>query len=116
MTHDQAANDLLLDDLRADAGMGWVPQSAWLTKLEVNSTAADLQYDLAVDTSGADSPSRVAAGLELPGYLESIPHAFDGVATTESDGFSVVWPAVAAAAVLAIVFLLAGLPPRFRRG
>jgi len=66
LTHDQEANDLLLDDLRADAGMSWVPDSAWLTKLEVNSAAADLKYDLAVDTTNARSPSRVAAGLELP--------------------------------------------------
>jgi len=66
LTHDQRANDLLLDDLRADAGMGWVPDSGWLTKLEVNSSAADLNYDLAVDTTNARSPSRVAAGLELP--------------------------------------------------
>jgi Uncharacterized protein conserved in bacteria (DUF2330) len=65
-TYDQKANDLLLDDLRSDAGMGWVPESAWLTKLEVNSSATDLKYDLAIDTTGARSPSRVAAGLELP--------------------------------------------------
>ena len=57
---------LLLDDLRSDAGMGWVPDSAWLTKLEINSSAGDLSYDLAVDTTDARSPSRVAAGLELP--------------------------------------------------
>ncbi len=116
LTHDQPANDLLLSDLRADAGMGWVPESAWLTKLEVNSSTAELNYDLAVDTSGADRPSRVAAGIDLPGDLKSIPHAFDGVGTTDSGGFSVVWPAVAAAAVLAFVLLLAGIPPRVRRG
>ena len=46
--------------------MGWVPDSAWLTKLEINSSATDLKYDLAVDTTDARSPSRVAAGLELP--------------------------------------------------
>jgi hypothetical protein len=66
LTHDQEANDLLLDDLRSDAGMGWIPYSAWLTKLEVNSSATDLNYDLAIDTTDARSPSRVAAGLELP--------------------------------------------------
>jgi hypothetical protein len=66
LTHDQKANDLLLDDLRSDAGMGWVPDAAWLTKLEVNSSASALQYDLAIDTTDAKSPSRIAAGLELP--------------------------------------------------
>src|SRR5438132_7274237 len=67
LAHSEKATDSLLADLRSDAGGAWVPQSAWLTKLRVNSTAADLHYDLAVDTTGAHSPSRVAAGLELPG-------------------------------------------------
>lgn len=57
------ATDLLLDDLRADAGMGWMPESAWLTKLEVGSTAGDLKYDLAVDASGEGRPSFRSAGL-----------------------------------------------------
>jgi hypothetical protein len=65
LAHSQPANDLLLDDLRADDGMSWVPRSGWLTKLEINSTAAALQFDLAVDTTG-NNPSPVAAGLELP--------------------------------------------------
>jgi hypothetical protein len=57
------ATDLLLDDLRADAGMGWIPESAWLTKLQVLSSAADLRYDLAVDASGEGKPSLMRAGL-----------------------------------------------------
>jgi hypothetical protein len=58
--------------------MAWVPRSAWLTKLEVNSSAADLQYDLAVDTSGRNSPSPVDAGLRLPdvGGGSDIPWPF----------------------------------------
>ena len=46
--------------------MEWVPSSAWLTKLRVDSTVSDLNYDLAVDASGAGRPSHVAAGLEPP--------------------------------------------------
>jgi hypothetical protein len=57
------ATDLLLDDLRSDAGMGWVPESAWLTKLIVSSSAGDLKYDLAVDASGEGMPSYRDAGL-----------------------------------------------------
>ena len=57
------ATDLLLDDLRADAGMGWMPETAWLTKLVVGSTAGDLKYDLAVDASGEGKPSLLNAGL-----------------------------------------------------
>ena len=66
LAHSEKASDSLLADLRSDASGDWVPQSAWLTKLEVNSSAADLQYDLAIDTTRAHNPSRVAAGLELP--------------------------------------------------
>ncbi len=66
LTYDQPASRLLLDDLRADDGMGWVPNSAWLTKLAVDSQASDLKYDLAIDASGQAQPSRVAAGLDLP--------------------------------------------------
>lgn len=66
LTHSDPATDLLLDDLRSDEGMDWVPQSGWLTKLEINTDAAGLQFDLAVDTTGNDSPSPVAAGLQLP--------------------------------------------------
>jgi len=46
--------------------MSWVPESAWLTKLQIDTSAADLAFDLAVDTSGRRDPSTVAAGLELP--------------------------------------------------
>src|SRR4029079_1431571 len=52
LSYDQAANQQLLDDLRADKGGNWVPASAWVTKLQINSTVADLNYDLAVDASG----------------------------------------------------------------
>ena len=47
--------------------MEWVPESAWLTKVAVDASAAGLSYDLAIDASGANAPSRVDAGFELPG-------------------------------------------------
>jgi hypothetical protein len=68
LTHNAAARAQLLDDLRADDGMSWVPSSAWLTQLTVNSSAADLRYDLAVDASGQGTPSRLAAGLDPGPY------------------------------------------------
>jgi hypothetical protein len=64
VTYTKAASARLLDDLRSDQGMSWVPDSAWLTQLRVGSSVADLRYDLAIDTSGLAAPSRVAAGLE----------------------------------------------------
>ena len=71
LTHSEPATDLLLDDLRSDAGMGWMPDSAWLTKLEINSAAGDLSYDLAVDTTGSNSPSVIDVGLALPTAIPS---------------------------------------------
>jgi hypothetical protein len=65
VTHSEGATDSLLADLRSDKGMEWVPESAWLTKLEIDSEVGDLQYDLAVDASGGGDPSPVAAGFEL---------------------------------------------------
>lgn len=63
--HSAAATASLLDDLRSDKGMDWVPASAWLTKVVVDASASQLGYDLAVSTTGA-APSPVAAGLEAP--------------------------------------------------
>ncbi len=62
----QRASSLLLSDLRSDKGMGWVPESSWLTYLQVNATPGQLTYDLAVDATGGGQPSRAAAGLDLP--------------------------------------------------
>jgi len=98
LTHSQPATDLLLDDLRADEGMSWVPRSAWLTKLEVDSSAASLNYDLAVDASGWNRPSPVAAGLELP-----------DAARGKALAWSIAWPAGAA---LVVVLIMAALRRR----
>jgi hypothetical protein len=65
--HSAPATESLLTDLRSDRGMGWVPASAWLTKVRVDAAAAQLSFDLAIDASGAAAPSRVMAGLDLPG-------------------------------------------------
>jgi hypothetical protein len=93
LTHDAEATRSLLDDLRSDDGMSWVPQSAWLTKLAVNSSAGDLRYDLAIDASGAGRPSLVAAGLQLP--------------DSGSDGVPLGLIAAVTAAAVAVLFLIA---------
>jgi hypothetical protein len=60
--------------------MGWVPDSAWLTKIEVDASPAQLGYDLAIDASGQGTPSRVQAGLDLPAARAAAPgHATDGL-------------------------------------
>jgi hypothetical protein len=72
LEHDAAATASLLDDLRSDEGMGWVPHSAWLTKVRVAEEADDLRYDLAIDPEGG-APSRIAAGFEMPSSSERTP-------------------------------------------
>jgi hypothetical protein len=77
LDHSALATNSLLDDLRSDRGMGWVPTTAWLSKVAIDSSAKGLSYDLAIDASGANAPSRVDAGLELPS-VQSIAQAIDG--------------------------------------
>jgi hypothetical protein len=64
LTHSSPATKLLLDDLRSDRGMEWIPESGWLTQVSLDTAAADLTYDLAVDASGQGAPSRIAAGFD----------------------------------------------------
>jgi hypothetical protein len=65
LQHSATASASLLDDLRSDKGMDWVPEMGWLTKIAINASAGQLTYDLAVSANGT-YPSRVAAGLEAP--------------------------------------------------
>lgn len=72
LDHSAVATTSLLNDLRSDKGMGWVPESGWLSKIAIDASASQLTYDLAVDAKGT-TPSRVAAGLEAPAGLTSSP-------------------------------------------
>ena len=65
LDHSATASASLLNDLRSDKGMGWVPEMGWLTKISIDAKASQLTYDLAVSANGT-VPSRVAAGLEAP--------------------------------------------------
>jgi hypothetical protein len=57
-----AASDLL-DDLRSDPGMRWVPDAMWLTYLEVSAPAARIGGDLTVSTAIAAPAWARAASL-----------------------------------------------------
>jgi hypothetical protein len=63
LDHSAAATDSLLADLRSDKGMEWIPASAWLSKVRIDADAAQLKFDLAIDPTGASTPSLVDAGL-----------------------------------------------------
>jgi hypothetical protein len=75
--HSAAATESLLADLRSDRGMEWVPASAWLSKVRIDASAPQLAFDLAIDASGAGQPSRVAAGLDLPGAVVTADRSAD---------------------------------------
>lgn len=115
-TYNQQASELLLSDLRADEGMGWVPENAWLTKMSINARVGDLTYDLAVDADGDARPSAVAAGLQTPAQA-----AAAAVANLEhSDNTpakEIAWILVIGAAVFAGGFAVAQFNPvaRMRR-
>jgi hypothetical protein len=56
------ASTSLLNDLRADKGMSWVPGRMWLTYGRVDARAVDVRLDLAVGLGGHD-PNPVDLGL-----------------------------------------------------
>jgi hypothetical protein len=106
LAHSDDASDLLLDDLRADAGMEWIPDSAHLTKLSINSPASELAFDLAIDPTGTGAPSRVDAGLELPVTLTGLVEALE----TDDSGAPYIWIAAAAIAYAAVVSIAVRFP------
>jgi hypothetical protein len=62
----EPASKSLLDDLRSDKGMEWVPEKMWFSYLQVDEQSSRLRYDLAIEKSGTGAPSAVMAGLEAP--------------------------------------------------
>jgi hypothetical protein len=90
----EPASPTLLTDLGGDKGMDWLPSSGmWLSYLRVDANAGDLDYDLAIDASGAGQPSPVAAGLGL----EAAPDP----AGTPSFG-PAIWTAIAVLVLLGV--------------
>ena len=69
------ASDLLLDDLRSDEGMEWIPEEGWFTYLKLDTEAQNVVYDLSVGV-GSTPPSFVDAGFmtiePTPEHLEAV--------------------------------------------
>jgi len=63
LERDEQAGDRLLDDLRSDVNMDWVPEDMWFSYLTVDAPARELDYDLAVASRPGTSPSLVDAGV-----------------------------------------------------
>jgi hypothetical protein len=68
----------------------------WLSYLRVDARAGDLDYDLAIDASGAGQPSPVAAGLAPEGASDPAGASAYGPA---------IWTAIA---VLVLIGVAAG--------
>jgi hypothetical protein len=84
--------------------MDWVPASAWLSKVRIDAAAPQLGFDLAIDASGAGQPSRVMAGLDLPGAVRAADRTTDLVRILVAVAFTV-------GGIGGIAFLLARRPP-----
>ena len=90
----EAANRTLLDDLRSDVGMEWVPSDMWFTYLQVDARASDLDYDLAVSPGGSTLPTLADTGVQAPEARH-----------VQAPGAGLpVWP-MAAGAVVAVVIM-----------
>lgn len=98
----EQASSLLLDDLRSDVGMEWLPSEMWLSYLSVDAPAGELDYDLAVSASPGERADFADTGVSAP------------EAIWVSSGEFVLWPIVTGIAA-GIVALTVGLSRR-RRG
>jgi hypothetical protein len=87
LDRNEQASSLLLDDLRSDKGMEWVPASMWFTYLSVNAAAGDLDYDLAMATKPGAVPDIAATGVNAseartitpPSEWDSMPLVIAGL-------------------------------------
>jgi hypothetical protein len=103
------ASSRLLSDLRSDKGMEWVPSESWLTFVRVDAAPSDLTYDLAVDASGAGTPSEEAAGL-IGSSTGSEDRVIEPVPPILADeGPAAGWTIAAVAAVTGALVLVAVL-------
>ena len=74
LVRSERASASLMQDLKIDKGMGWMPKSMWLSYIQLNVPANTLGYDLAIDASGHNSPSPTAAGFPS-GLAAAVQHS-----------------------------------------
>jgi hypothetical protein len=100
----EPASAPLLDDLRSDKRMKWIPHQAWLSYLQLDADAKDLDYDLAASVGATHEPSIIDAGV---GPAAAVPVAGSG------SGGLALWPVFAGAWTALVVVV--GLSFRSRR-
>ena len=99
----ESARPALLDDLRSDKGMEWVPQSMWFSYLASPRKPGTLDYDLAVSADARVSPARVDTGIARPVTIDGNDHVAR-------------WPiALGVLSAAAAIFMLAGWTAGGRR-
>jgi hypothetical protein len=105
-----AASPSLLDDLRSDKGMEWMPEDMWLTHVRVDGPASDLDHDLAIHPTGG-RPSSFDFDRVVRDSTTARPGDDAGTSTTpDTDDGGALWPALAVG-----VALLAGAAAVLRR-
>jgi hypothetical protein len=105
----EPASDLLLSDLRSDVGMEWVPEEMWLSYLQLNAPADELDYDLAASAEADGRPSVRDTGVSRA-RAEPVPNGVLGdvfgdpaSSSDEGDGSSaLVWVVVLGAGGVAL--------------
>jgi hypothetical protein len=95
LARSEQASDGLLRDLRSDVGMQWVPERMWLSYLQVDAAAADLDYDLAVAAESGREPSIADAGV---GPASAVPVQLPASGDP-------IWPIAAGTATAAALFV-----------
>lgn len=98
----EPASRSLLADLRSDEGMEWVPDDMWLTYLQLEAPAGDLDYDLGISTDPAVFPTLTDVGVDAP--AATVPITPDGGLPT--------WPVAAGLGAAVVVLAMTAL----RRG
>jgi uncharacterized protein DUF2330 len=70
----EKASPALLQDLRSDEGMSWLPKDGmWLTAMSLHTPAGRIGYDLSIDGGGPPRPSvLVPHGSMLPWLLATL--------------------------------------------
>jgi hypothetical protein len=104
----EPASSTLLDDLRADKGMSWVPDDMWFTYLKADVDVGDLTYDLAATPTREGTPAVRDTGVDPAAGALVVP---------QLDETSGVWPVALAVGVAMVVLVLsAGVSARPGRG
>jgi hypothetical protein len=100
LVRSEPASTTLLDDLRADKGMEWVPRTEWLTYIRIDTPAGRLTHDLAASVDPLQAPRSADAGIEVPSP------AFDLTTATSTPPWHVPLMVLGAVALLAVTFAI----------